>query len=538
MTQKHSISGDIYGGITAAAVALPLALAFGVASGLGALAGIYGAIIVGFFASLFGGTNVQISGPTGPMTVVVASVVTQFGDNLLIVFSIVMLAGLFQIGFGLAGLGRFIKLVPQTVVSGFMTGIGVIVIILQLGPLLGFSSPQGSNLIKLAAVPAMIAGVNWQALILGVFSFLLVSYCPKWLNRYFPSTLLAVITGSLLGVFLLDNAPTIGDIPSGLPTFYLPSLSIHDLPLVIRFALTLAFLGSIDSLLTSLAADSKTGTLHNSNQELIGQGIGNLMAGCFGSTPGAGATMRTFVNIQAGGNSRLSGIIHAIVLLVIALVFASEASHIPLAVLAGILFRVGINIIDWRNIKRVTQLPRPGVAVMLTTLVLTVLVDLITAVAVGIVMASVLFVSKMANVQMESIKFSFGSGNEIDLNNDEKDLMDAMGNKVLLFQVEGPLSFATARDITRMMQQTPRNEVLVIDLSKVPFIDSSAAATLEEMTEKLAANGDHMVIFGAAPRVINILKKTDVYNVIGAENIVSDRMEALTIANKLVATVI
>jgi SulP family sulfate permease len=534
MNPKNSLSGDIYGGITAAAVALPLALAFGVASGLGALAGIYGAIIVGFFASLFGGTNVQISGPTGPMTVVVASIVTQFSSNLLTVFTIVMLAGLFQIGFGLAGLGRFIKLVPQTVVSGFMTGIGVIVIILQLGPLLGFASPAGSNLVKLAALPAMITGLNWQALVLGLFSFVLVSYCPKQINRYFPATLLSVILGTLIGIFLFSNAPTIGDIPSGLPSFYLPSFSIHDLPLIIRFALILAFLGSIDSLLTSLAADSKTGTLHNSNRELVGQGIGNLLAGCFGSTPGAGATMRTFVNIQAGGKSRLSGIIHSVVLLVIALVFSTEASRIPLAVLAGILLRVGINIIDWRNIKRVTSLPRPGVAVMLTTLLLTVLVDLITAVAVGIVMASVLFVSKMASVQMESIKFSFGSGNEIDLNDDERQLMDDMGNKAMLFQVEGPLSFATARDITRMMQQTPRNEVLIIDLSKVPFIDSSAAATLEEMTEKLAANGDHLVIFGASPRVINTLEKTDVYNVLGAENIVASRLEALQIARHLV----
>ena len=534
MFDRQHLSGDLYGGITAAAVALPLALAFGVASGLGALAGIYGAIIVGFFAALLGGTKMQISGPTGPMTVVVAAIVTQFGDNLATVFSIVILAGLLQIGFGLAGLGRYIKLVPQTVVSGFMTGIGLIVIILQIGPLLGFVSPAGSNLVKLAAIPAMLAALNWQALILGIFSFVMVTYLPKSISRYFPSTLLAVIAGTLIGVFVLQNAPTIGAIPSGLPSFYLPGFSLAETPDIIRFALVLAFLGSIDSLLTSLAADSKTHTQHDSNRELLGQGAGNLVAGLFGSVPGAGATMRTFVNIRAGGKTRLSGVTHSLVLLLLTVVFASEASRIPLAVLGGILLRVGIDIIYWRNLRRIIKLPRPGVVVMLTTLLLTVFVDLITAVAVGIVMTSVLFVSKMASIQMESVRFSFGKGAELDLSETEKQLMEDLGEKIVLFQVEGPLSFATARDITRMMEQTPKNDVLLVDLSKVPFIDSSAAASLEEVTENLTMSGDHVVIYGANQRVLDTLKKTDVYKALGNDQIVSGRQEALLVAQKLI----
>ncbi len=534
MSVKSNLSGDLFGGISAAAVALPLALAFGVASGLGPLAGLYGAIILGFFAALFGGTHVQISGPTGPMTVLVAGIVAQFGDGLTMVFTIIMLSGLLQIGFGLAGFGRYIKLVPQTVVSGFMTGIGLIVIILQLAPLLGYESAPGGNLAKLAVIPGMLQTLNWQALLLGGLSFVLVSYTPKRFSRYLPPTLIALFTGSMLGLFLLPQAPVIGDIPRGLPSLHWPVLELENLPAMMRFALILAFLGSIDSLLTSLAADSKTRTLHDSNRELMGQGIGNTLAGIFGASPGAGATMRTFVNIQAGGRTRLSGVIHALVLLLITLAFAEQASHIPLAVLAGILLRVGIDIIDWRTMKRLLKLPRPGVVVMLTTLLLTVFVDLITAVAVGFLMTSVLFISKAARAQMASAKFSFAAGTEFNFTAQEQALVDELSDKVLLFQVEGPLSFATARDITRMMQLSPQNDVLVIDLSKVPFIDSSAAATLEEATENLASNGDYIVVFGVRPQVLETLKKNNVYSVIGADKILPDRLQALQRARELV----
>lgn len=533
MININSLRGDIWGGVTAAAVALPLALAFGVASGLGALAGIYGAILVGFFAALFGGTNVQISGPTGPMTVLVASVAIYFSGDLAITFTVVMLAGLFQIFLGKVGFGKYIKLVPQPVVSGFMTGIGIIVIILQIGPMLGYVSPAGSNFIKLAAAPAMIMHPNIHALLLGGLSFSLVTFAPKSINRYLPLTLLALFFGTLMGRFALVEAPIIGDIPKGFPDLYLPSFNLHELPAMIRFSLVLAFLGSIDSLLTSLAADSKTKTHHNSNRELIGQGIGNFVAGLFGGAPGAGATMRTFVNIASGGTTRISGITHALVLLLMVLVFTKEASHIPLAVLGGILLKVGIDIIDWQTLRRARILPRAGVIVMLTTLVLTVFVDLLTAVATGIVMASVMFVSKMADAQMKSLKFSFGEDADFSLSNDEKIILDKLTDKVALLQIEGPLSFATVRDITRKMSENPDQDVLIIDLSLVPFIDSSAAFTLEEAARNLIENNDHIVIFGAHEKVINTLRKTDVYKMVGESQFVNNRLEALKITQKL-----
>ncbi|MEX2367197.1 MAG: SulP family inorganic anion transporter [Pseudohongiellaceae bacterium] len=528
------LKGDVSGGVTAAVVALPLALAFGVASGLGALAGLYGAIIHGFIAAFRGGTPTQISGPTGPMTVVIAAMVVQFAGNLPVIFTIIMLSGLLQIIFGLAGFGRYIKLVPQPVVSGFMSGIGVIVIILQLAPLLGHVSPEGAILVKLMAVPEMLQDMNIQALILGLSSFLLVLLTPMRISQVLPSPLLAIIFGTLASIYFFPDVPVIGAIPQGLPAVYLPSLSLVDVPDVIRYALMLAFLGAIDSLLTSLVADSMTRSQHDSNRELIGQGTGNLVSGLFGGICGAGATMRTLVNIRAGGRSRKSGMIHSAALLLLVLAFADLASLIPLPVLAGILFKVGVDIVDWRNLKRLGKLPRPGVVIMLTTLMVTVFVDLMAAVAVGIVMASVLFVAKMADAQLQSARFSFGVKPELNLNEEEAAILDAAGERMVLFQVEGPLSFASARDIAGMLQKSGEKEVLLIDLTQVPFIDSSAAATLEQTTEVLLAEADDIVIFGANAKVMNILRKTDVVDLLGEDHFTASRLAAFRLARDLI----
>ncbi|MDT8399409.1 MAG: SulP family inorganic anion transporter [Pseudomonadales bacterium] len=530
MTSSGSIRGDVFGGLTAAVVALPLALAFGVASGAGALAGLYGAILVGFFAAVWGGTAVQISGPTGPMTVVMAAIVTQFSGSLSEVFLVVVLTGVLQIIYGVAGFGRYIKLVPQPVVSGFMSGIGFIVILLQLAPMLGQQTPEGSNLVLLAALPEMLASPGMAALILGFLSFGIVVLTPERITRYVPSTLLAIIVGTLVGIFLFPEAPVIGAIPSGLPALQLPSASLADLPLILRFALILSFLGAIDSLLTSLVADSMTRTSHDSNRELIGQGIGNMVAGLLGGIAGAGATMRTLVNIRAGGSTRLSGAIHALALLLMVLIFADVASHIPLAVLAGILMKVGIDIIDWRSLKNAGRASRSGVVIMLTTLLITVFVDLMAAVAVGIVMASVLFVARMAEAQLASVRFHFGVSPELNLSPEEEVILNEAAGKIVLFHVEGPLSFGSARDIAKLMGSSRREEVLIVDLSLVPFIDSSAAAALEEVLDRFRRSGDTMIIFGASQKVRHTLNRTEVLQHLGEQGLASSRLEALRAA--------
>ena len=410
----NNLRGDIYGGLTAAVVALPLALAMGVASGAGAIAGIYGAIFVGFFAALFGGTPAQVSGPTGPMTVVMALIFTQytsmFPDNpamgATLAFTVVIMGGLFQILFGILRVGKYIEFVPHPVVSGFMSGIGVIIILIQIGPLVGVST-SSKPLEAAMAIPEIISNAHQGSVILGVIALIIVYAIPKFLpqvNKLMPSPLLALIIGTVAYLTLMrdSGAQIIGDIPTGLPEFIIPNLILEHLPAMIESALILAALGAIDSLLTSLVADNITRTYHKSDRELIGQGIGNTVAGFFGGLPGAGATMRTVVNVKAGGLTPISGALHAVVLLIIVLGAGPLASEIPKAVLAGILIKVGTDIIDWDYLKRLKTAPKAGVLLMVTVLLLTVFVDLIMAVAVGMVMSSFIFMKRMTDLQLKS----------------------------------------------------------------------------------------------------------------------------------------
>jgi SulP family sulfate permease len=535
MTRLAQYRGDLFGGFTAAVVALPLALAFGVASGAGALAGLWGAILVGFFAALFGGTRHQVSGPTGPMTVVMALILTQLSGNLAAAFAVVVMAGALLILFGLMGLGRYIKFVPQPVLSGFMSGIGVIIIILQLAPALGYQSPEGEIVEKLAAVPAMAAQPNWHALALAALCLAIMIAIPRRIATRVPSPLVATIAGTLAGAFLLTGAPTIGEIPTGLPEMRLPQVTLADVPAMLRYALVLAYLGAIDSLLTSLVADSVTRTHHDSNRELVGQGIGNMAAGLFGGIPGAGATISTLINIRAGAQTHLSGAIHAVVLLLIVLGFGGAASHIPLAVLAGILLKVGYDIIDWPYVRRAHQLPRAGVVIMLTTFAITVFVDLITAVAAGIVMAALLFVSRMAEAQLQSAKMASSSEHAPDLEPEEAAILDRAGGRIVLMHVEGPLSFGCARDISRLMQSSAQKDALVVDLTRVPFIDTSASIALEETILSLKDLGDTVILFGMRPRVAEVLTRTGVMRLLAPDRIVKTRLEALRAAETYVA---
>jgi len=527
--------GDFFGGITTAVVALPLALAFGVSSGAGALAGLYGAIFAGMLAAIFGGTRVQITGPTGPMTVVMALVVIHFNGNLAAAFAVVVLAGCFQILFGKFGIGRYIKLVPQPVVSGFMSGIGIIIIILQLPPMLGSSAVDGSTLHILAAVPQMLKATNPSVLMPGLFVLAVMLFTPARVSRLIPTPLIALLAGTLVALLFALDIPLIGEVPTGVPGIMIPDISLNELPFIIRFALVLAFLGSIDSLLTSLVADSITRSTHDSNRELVGQGLGNIASGLFGGLPSAGATMRTLVNVRAGGNSPLSGVIHSVLLLVIVLGFGQAVSHIPLAVLGGILVKVGLDIIDWQYLKRMHRAPRAGVVIMMSTLLLTVLVDLITAFAVGFIMASVLFVARMADAQVNNAKFSFGADQIDDLSTEEADILQQNHGCIVLFHVEGPLSFGSAREVARLLQSSIEKDVLAIDLRDVPFIDSSASAALDEVIQRLKDDGDTVLLFGARERVRLILEQTGVLDRLGRQNLLASRIDALRQAQTIIA---
>ncbi|HKJ54327.1 MAG TPA: SulP family inorganic anion transporter [Gammaproteobacteria bacterium] len=530
----ESLRGDLFGGATAAIVALPLALAFGVASGAGALAGLYGAIFAGFLAALLGGTRVQVTGPTGPMTVVMAAIVVQFSGNPAAAFAVVVLAGIFQVLIGLLGIGRYIKLAPQPVVSGFMSGIGLIIIIVQLAPVLGSDNASGPILVKLTQLPAMASELNPGALAIAMATLAINLFMPRRIARIVPAPLIALLVGTLAVAAFAIDVPLIGEVPSGLPGLIHPNIAISDVPFLLEFALILAFLGAIDSLLTSLVADSITRSQHNSNRELIGQGVGNLVAGLFGGIPSAGATMRTLVNVRSGGNSRLSGAIHALLLLVMMIGFGDVVSRIPLAVLAGILLKVGIDIVDWRVLKRVFSLPRADVVVMISTLLLTVLVDLMTAVAVGFVLASVLFVARAAETQTRNARFVFGADEVDDITPAEQNILDSCNGRLVLFHVEGPLSFGSARDISRIMLTEIDKDILAIDFSDVPFIDSSAAAALDEVILSLGADDDIVMLYGVRPQVLRTLEQTGTIAHLGEQRIFATRIEALTAARSLI----
>ncbi|MDQ7051256.1 MAG: SulP family inorganic anion transporter [Enterobacterales bacterium] len=530
--------GNIYGGITAAIVALPLALAFGVTSGLGPVAGLYGAIASGFFAALLGGTPTQITGPTGPMTVVVAAIFTQYiGSNpehgLAICFTIIMLGGLFQILFGLLKLGKYIILVPYPVISGFMSGIGVIIILIQVAPLVGlhsFASP-------LEAAKHMLEighSFNPAALIVGLVTLLVLFIWPKKLQQLAPSPLVALIVGSLLYILFLNHAdlPKIGNIPSALPDLNSPYFEWSLVKDMIFSGLLLALLGSIDSLLTSLVADNLTGQHHHSDRELIGQGIGNFFAGLIGGLPGAGATMRTVINIQAGGHNRLAGMIHSLILLSIALGIGFIFEDIPLAVLSGILLKVGIDIIDWEFIKQLHKMPLFTSSLMLGVLFMTVFVDLVSAVFIGIFVTNMVTIQRLSNIQLESIILC--DGHSVDdekfskkISDKVKKQLQKLQDSTLVLKLKGPMSFGVARDLRRQLGEYTQHKNLLIDLSKASIVGTTTALVLKEIIEREQKQDRQVYLVNTSNKRAKQLQNMGILDDINASHLFQSSEQAL-----------
>ena len=532
----NNLRGDLSGGLVAAVVALPLALAFGVASGAGAIAGLYGAIFVGLFAALIGGTPAQVSGPTGPMTVVMAGLIAQFGQEPSLAFTAVILGGGLQILLGLSDVGQYITLMPYPVISGFMSGIGAIIIILQASPLVGHAAHSGGVLATLGMLPSFMANPVVDALVLGVVTLAIVYGTPERVGRIVPSPLLALLAGTVLGVVVFSDAPVIGAIPTHFPMPVLPSLHLDAVKVVIGQAIVLAVLGSLDSLLTSLVCDNMTRTRHDSNRELIGQGVGNAVAGLFGGLPGAGATMRSVINIRTGGRTPISGALHAVVLLGVLLGFGPLAEQIPLAVLAGILMKVGVDIIDWRFLKHIFQAPRADVTIMLVVCGMTVLADLIMAVAVGLVLASVLFVKRMADLELMNLRVITGRTGESPLTEEEADVLGRHEGKIILIHIDSPMSFGSAKDMVRRLEGVARwnsFRVVVLDLSDVPAIDSTAALAVEDMIRMARAHHQYLVLVGMQPVVTKVLEGLGVLQLLPLDHHHARRLDALRHAAQL-----
>ena len=599
---KH-VKGDLFGGITAGIVALPLALAFGVQSGMGAIAGLYGAMILGCIAAFFGGTATQISGPTGPMTVVSATVIAaaieisgSLQAGMGIIIATFLLAGGFQILLGLLKIGKYIKYIPYPVLSGFMTGIGIIIILFQIYPFLGHKSAKSTIDICLKISEPLMA-LNWMAVALGGLTIAIIYLFPK-ITKAVPSTLIALLVATLVAFFLHMDVPLIGDIPSGIPSLKIggelmldpsivwtavyqsipqiggfpldiplmgqmpPDISLvrelprdpfmigslvdqgisyssnlplnvpfilSDVPIVragglfsiapsmtwmiIEFAATIAALGAIDSLLTSVIADNITKTKHNSHRELIGQGIGNMASAVIGGLPGAGATMRTVVNVNAGGKTRLSGLIHGLLLFTILLGLGKYAAYIPMCVLAGILITVGIGIVDYhKGLRHLFHVPRADTVILIIVLAITVFGNLIHAVGVGVVLACVLFMKKESDLaERETTVTPLGSLKEEELWEDEKGVYNEYKDKIYIKHMSGPMFFGfTSRFQELIKKLDPGIKVLIIRMKKVPYIDQSGVYVMEEAVLELRTKGVVVLMTGVKPQPLDMMKKVNI----------------------------
>ncbi len=535
-----NLKGDIFGGVTTAIISLPLALAFGVASGAGAEAGLWGAIMVGFFAALFGGSSTLISEPTGPMTVIMTAILTSMmakypESGMAMSFTVVMMAGAFQILLGTLKLGKYVTLMPYSVVSGFMSGIGVILIILQLSPLLGSPAPPGGVIGTLAALPETLSNIRWGELFLGILTLGVLFFFPEKYRKYVPPQLVALVAITLLSILLFDTETVrrIGEIPSGLPSLVIPHINAEMFTAMVIDALVLGTLGCIDTLLTAVIGDSLTRNEHDSDKELRGQGLANLISGLFGALPGAGATMGTVTNIQVGARSPVSGMVRALVLALVVMIAGGLTEPIPMAVLAGIAVYVGFNILDWSFIQRAHKVSLPGMAIMYGVMLLTVFVDLIAAVGLGVCISNSIIIEKLSREQKRQVKaISDSDNNSVPLSDDERAMLDQAQGQVLFFYLSGPMIFSVSKAISRQHAAIADYKVMILDLSDVPMIDVTVALALENAVKD--ARDTQCEVFLLCPNegTREQLGKLGVLNMIPKENHCKSRREALQAALK------
>lgn len=537
-----TLKGDLFGGVTTAIISLPLALAFGVASGAGAEAGLWGAILVGLFASLFGGSSTLISEPTGPMTVIMTTVLTAMMSRypeggVAMAFTVVMMAGAFQILIGSLRLGKYVTLMPYSVVSGFMSGIGVILILLQLAPLLGQAAPTGGALGTLKALPDLISQADMKEVFLGVLTLGILFYFPAKYRRFIPAQLVALVSITLVSILLFDtdSIRRIGEIPTGLPSLVLPHITTEHFTAMVIDALVLGTLGCIDTLLTAVIADSLTRQEHNSDRELRGQGIANMIAGLFGALPGAGATMGTVVNVQVGARSPLSGILRAAMLAAVVLVAGALTAPIPMAVLAGIAVYVGFNILDWSFLHRAHKISLQQTGIMYGVMALTVFVDLIVAVGLGVFIANLLVIERLSREQAKQVRaISDAEDDEVPLDDEERALLDASNGQVLFFYLSGPMIFSVSKAIARQHAHINEFRVMILDLSDVPMLDMTVGLALENAIKDAREADCTVFLLCPHDETREQLQRLHIGDWVREAHIFTTRKPALEAANRLV----
>ncbi|MGR6832356.1 SulP family inorganic anion transporter [Aliivibrio wodanis] len=541
--ENINVKGDLFGGVTTAIISLPLALAFGVASGAGAEAGLWGAIMVGLFASLFGGSSTLISEPTGPMTVIMTAVLTSMvakypETGIAMTFTVVMMAGAFQILLGTLKLGKYITLMPYSVISGFMSGIGVILIILQLSPLLGHAAPSGGVIGTLNALPETLANLDIKELFLGLLTLAVLFLFPQHYRKYVPAQLVALVAVTLISVIIFDmgSIRRIGEIPAGLPSIVIPTINGDMFMTMVIDALVLGTLGCIDTLLTAVIGDSLTRQEHDSDKELRGQGLANMISGLFGALPGAGATMGTVTNIQVGARSPLSGVFRAAMLALVVLVAGGLTEPIPMAVLAGIAVYVGFNILDWSFIQRAHKVSVQGMAIMYGVMLLTVFVDLIVAVGLGVFISNIIIIERLSREQARQVKaISDADEDDVPLTESERGLLDKANGKVLFFYLSGPMIFSVSKAISRQHSSISDYEVMILDLTDVPMIDVTVGLALENAINDALDANCKVYLLCPNKQTREQLEKFHVTDLVPDENTFKFRYEALKSAIKYVS---
>ena len=527
--------GDLFGGLTVAVVVLPLSIAFGVASGLGPNAGLYGAIAVGFFAAVFGGTSTQISAPTASMVVATAVIVASHAQNIFEVFLIVSMAGILQILLGLTGVGRYIQYTPRIVVSGFMSGIGVIIIAIQLLPLFGMSSVSGGALGNLRQLFDSVHSINFDALTIGAIALVISIFWPRKFGRFIPAPLLAMMVGTLLSVLWLSDVPIVGHIFTGMPEIMLESPSFSFLLHALEPALILALIGSVNSLLSSLVADTLTGTSHRPSRELIGQGIGNTISGLIGGLPGSGSVPGTVSNIRAGASTTVSGMSYPIMMTLILIGFIDWFEQIPLAALAGVLIKVGWDAIDIRIIRRMHLIQRTQLVILLLTFGITIFIDLLTAVVVGLIVSAMTHARIIERFELDSI-VSAAILDSILFEDDETMTdIDPYSTRTGLICLNGIISIASKTKLVNSTTEDIKDhEVIIFDFSTTQFIEDDIALVIERLTEVAAHDNISIIMCGFSESIYKNMVALNVLSLVEGDHIVDHLEDAKQLARQII----
>lgn len=520
LSKPHWLNNAL-AGLIVGIVALPLAMAFAIASGARPEQGLYTAIIAGGLTSMFGGSRVQIAGPTGAFIVILAGITAKYGILGLQIAT--LMAGVMLVVMGLTRLGSVIKYIPDPVIVGFTSGIAVIIWVGQWKDFFGLATIAGAEhfhqkfLHLLQALPHL----HLEPTVIGVLTILMVIFSPRIFKRI-PSPLVAMVVATLLQwIFNFSNVATIGstfgEIPQALPNFSIPEIEFTDIVQLLGPAFTIALLGAIESLLSAMVADGMSGTKHDSNQELIGQGIANVFAPLFGGFAATGALARTATNVRNGGNSPLAGLFHVLTLVAIVLLLAPLASHIPLAALAGILFVVAYNMSEWQRFVRMLKTsPRPDVVVLVITFLLTVFVDLVIAVNIGVMLASLLFMKRMAET------VSIEKQHEAQLATEINDTHFVLPEKTVVYTIDGPFFFGAAERLESLLESVHGHaNILVIRLHKVPFVDATGLKSIANLINICKRDGTRLVLCEPRSNVFEKFQLNGIIEAVGEANVIT-----------------